>query len=191
MFMRILAFLLIAALPLMARAADIPTWKIDTAKSNLIFSGTQQGAGFEGKFTDFSGTIKFDPDKPAGAGGTVTVTMSSATTNSPDRDQYLGQDAWFAADKFPTATYAITGIEKIANNQFVAHGNLTIRDKTMPLNLPFTFSLDIGTGATIAHAIGEARLNRLDFGVGQGEWTDTSMIGNEIVVKVIVTAVKQ
>jgi cytochrome b561 len=190
MLVRLLVFLLLIVFPVAAKA-DMPSWVIDSGKSNLTFSGTQQGAGFEGRFTDFAGTIHFDPASPQAGNGVVTVTMDTATTNSPDRDQYIAKDAWFAVDKFPTATYTIASFEKIANDQFVAHGRLTIRDKTMPLNLPFTLSLDIGKDTTIAHVTGEARLNRLDFGIGQGEWADTSMIGNEIVVKVLVTAVKQ
>ena len=31
--------------------------------------------------------------------------------------------------------------------------------------------------------IGEARLKRLDFGIGSGEWADTDLLPNEVLVK--------
>jgi polyisoprenoid-binding protein YceI len=186
MKLKLIAVLALFLMPVSAFAANVaPHWQIDPAQSTLTFSGTQQGAGFDGKFTDFSGDIVFDPANPAGGHATIKVTMASATTNSPDRDQYIGQDAWFAVGKFPLATYDITSFEKTSNGQYVAHGALTVRDRTLPLNLPFTLAVD-PSGKAIAD--GQALVNRLDFGIGQGEWKDTSMVGNAITVKVHLVA---
>jgi polyisoprenoid-binding protein YceI len=38
--------------------------------------------------------------------------------------------------------------------------------------------------------VGEISLNRLDFGIGQGEWKDTQAVGNPVKVRVSVTAVR-
>jgi polyisoprenoid-binding protein YceI len=38
------------------------------------------------------------------------------------------------------------------------------------------------SGAT-STAVGSFTLKRLDYKIGEGEWTDTSMLGNDVVVK--------
>ena len=39
-------------------------WKVDTAHSQLGFSGVQTGTSFKGRFTRFAAQIDFDPDHP-------------------------------------------------------------------------------------------------------------------------------
>ena len=182
MFKYILVVLL-GLLPLSAEAA--PThWTIVPAKSHLTFTGTQQGAPFDGRFTGFAGAIDFDPASPPTGHADITVEMKTATTDSPDRDGYLPQPNWFDAVKFPQAHYVIQSFAKMPDGQYVAHGQLKIRDITLPLALPFTLTID---GAT-AHATGQAQLKRLAYGVGQGEWKDTSSVGDAVTVKIDVVA---
>lgn len=190
----ILAFLFLMILPFCARAADggIPEWQILPDQSTLSFSGTQQGAGFDGKFLDFSGTIRLDPDHPETGTAQIRVQTASATTNSPDRDKYIVADSWFASDKFPAALYQIASFEKQADGHFVAHGKLTLRDVTLPLDLPFTLKMETDPdGKITAHAEGTTSLHRLDYGVGQGEWKDTSMVGDAVTIKINLKAVRK
>jgi len=65
--------------------------------------------------------------------------------------------------------------------KFEARGRLTIRDVTRDVLLPFTFTPAAdGQHATLA---GGTTIRRLDFGVGQGEWTDTTWVGNEVKIR--------
>lgn len=185
MLKQCLAVALIAfavAAPKVAQAAATH-WTIDPAKSRLTFTGTQQGAPFDGRFKSFSGTIDFDPAHPEAGHADIVVDIKSVTTDSPDRDAYLPQDNWFAAARFPQAHYMVQSFARSANG-YVAHGQLKIRDMTLPLDLPFTLKID---GKT-AHATGEARIKRLDYGVGQGEWKDTSTVGDAVTIKLDVAA---
>ncbi|MBU0800787.1 MAG: YceI family protein, partial [Alphaproteobacteria bacterium] len=73
--------------------------------------------------------------------------------------------------------------------QYVANGVLTIRDVTLPVSVVFT--LDISTddaGNKVAKMDGSFDLNRLDFGVGQGDWAGTGTVANQVNVRVSVTA---
>lgn len=186
------AFLFLLVLPLAVHAEDkVPKWQIVSGQSSLGFSGTQQGAGFDGKFGEFSGTIQLDPDHPETGKAQIKIQMGSATTNSPDRDKSIAGDAWFAVDKFPTATYDILSFEKQANGHFVARGKLTLRDVTLPLDLPFTLKVETKDGVKTAHAEGTTSLHRLDYGVGQGEWKDTSMVSDSVSIKVNIIATEK
>lgn len=188
----LLALLLTAAPFAGARAQDVlPVWTIQPADSRLTFSGTLSEAPVEGSFTDFSGTVTFDPLSPRDGKGTIKIGIDSVTTRDKERDQYLVRDAWFGSNQFPTATYQIESFERNTATQFVAHGRLTIRDVAMPVDLPFTFtSLEDDSGRTVAHIFGRTSLKRLDFNIGQGEWKNTSVVGNDVVVNVDITAIR-
>ncbi len=195
MNIRRLALLLAFIAPLSAHAQDsasLPQWTIVPEQSSLSFEATQQGAPFTGTFGDISGTIAFEPAKPEAGTASIRIGMDSAATQSPDRDRYIKEDSWFAVAKYPAATYTVDSFEKTSDGRYVAHGRLTVRDVSMPVNLPFTLKIDRpASGPATAHAEGATKLKRLDFGIGQGEWKDTSMVGNDVTVKVSLTAVRQ
>ena len=60
-----------------------------------------------------------------------------------------------------------------------ADGELTIRGVTKPV--PVMFTLAPGDGPAVMK--GNASLNRLAFGLGQGEWASTEWVGDEVDVR--------
>ena len=93
--------------------------------------------------------------------------MSAATTT------YLTTD-FFDAETWPTITFVSERIEDAGDNNYVAHGQLTIRDVTEDVELPFTllgvrtFEGDMAQrmGSAVAGFTAEASIDRRDFGVG-------------------------
>lgn len=174
-----------------AFAQVLPAWIIDPVKSTLTFEATQQGAAITGEFKGFTGDIRFDASRPDQSKATIRIDMKTVDSKSGDRDQsLLGQD-WFSIESFPESTYTVSKFEKLNENQYLARGELNLRGvkKTLDLPLTITFATD-EQGRDTALAVGEATFNRLDFGVGQGEWKDTQAVGNPVKVKVSVTAVR-
>lgn len=159
-------------------------WAILPGISKLQFTGTLYNAPFTGDFGDFGGTIVFNPDDLSTAKTDITVRMDKITTGDADRDQNIVGAEWFDAGKFPTARYVATKFEKADDNKYVAIGDLTIRDKTMPLVIPFTLDIENKT----AHMKGEVTLNRTNFGVGGGQWADESTVKHDVKVMIDVKA---
>lgn len=183
---------LFSALPVQAQnTGPLPSWVIDTAKSTLTFEATQQGAPIKGQFNGFSGDIRFDAGRPAESTAKIRVDIKSVDSQSPDRDKSLIGADWFFIESFPESIYTVAKFEKLNENQYVARGELELRGvkKTIDLPLNITFSTD-DSGRDVALAVGDVTLNRLDFGVGQGEWKDTQAVGNAVKVSVSVTAVR-
>ncbi|MBI1364715.1 MAG: polyisoprenoid-binding protein [Alphaproteobacteria bacterium] len=158
-------------------------WTVDYAKSTLGFSAIEAGKSFQGKFKRFDASISFDPANLADASIDVSVDMNSAETGDMQRDIALPEDDWFAAKKYPAARFVSRNIVKVGE-KYIAHGALTIRDTTKPLDLPF--SLEIHENK--AHAVGEVRLLRTDFGVGQGGFSDDEWVGYDVIVTIDITA---
>ncbi|HEU4839312.1 MAG TPA: cytochrome b/b6 domain-containing protein [Micavibrio sp.] len=161
-------------------------WAIVPAQSKLQFRTTMYGSEFTGDLPDFNGTIIFNPDDLSTARADIRINMVKVTTGDADRDSNISGEVWFASASFPQARYEAVKFEKAEGNNYVAIGNLTIRDKTMPVVIPFT--LDIA--GNTAHMKGDVTLNRLDYGMGEGEWEDEKTVGHDVEVLIDVTAIR-
>jgi polyisoprenoid-binding protein YceI len=166
--------LLCASAAMPARAAS---YRADSASATLTFTGSYQGEAFNGRFGRFDAAITFDPANLATSRFDVTVTLVSADTRNSERDDMLKGADFFNVVKMPTAHYVATKFRSLGGNRYAADGALTLRGVTRPVTLNFTWT----SGATPA-LTGDASVNRLDFGVGGGDWADPSTIGNAVKV---------
>jgi polyisoprenoid-binding protein YceI len=165
------ALLALVAMP--AVAADY----VQAPGSALAFGGMYQGEPFSGRFPGFATTLSFDPQQPAAAKLDVTIPLATATTANADYDGELRGAAFFDSAKFPQAHYRATGFRSLGGNQYAADGTLSLHGVDKPVTLTFTWT----PGAQPVLA-GKATVRRLDFGVGGGDWADTSLIPNEIAI---------
>jgi polyisoprenoid-binding protein YceI len=171
-----LAATLLAAAPVQAATQ----WSADPARSKLGFTGLLTGGTFQGSFNRFQPEISFDPADLAGSRFRVTVETASADTRDGDRDAILKGPDFFAVERWPKATFEATKFAAAGPGRYTAQGKLTLRDVTRDVTLAFSFKPAAdGRTATLA---GATSVNRLDFGVGQGDWRDTQMVGNEVKI---------
>lgn len=170
------ALLLCLPLPMAAAAAD---YRVQQDQSTLGFSATFQGASFQGHFAQWHAAIRFDPVKLADSSFDVTVDTTSAATGDDDRDGALPGADFFNATKYPQARYVSTGFSRVDGTRVIAHGTLTLRGETRPLDLAVAFAPQAGGTATLDVT---GALKRLDYGVGSGEYADTSVIGNDVTI---------
>lgn len=162
--------------------AHASAWTVAADTSTVTFVGEQQGAKFNGKFEEFTATIDFDPASPAAGSINGVVVLESVDTRDYDRDASLVEADWFDIANHPEARFESTSIEATGNGTFVAHGNLTLKGKTKPTDLTFTFTQN-GASASFD---GKLSVNRFDFNVGAG-WNDTYMVGKDVAVEVKLT----
>ena len=167
-----------------AWAAPAPVWTVDKAASKVAFSSSFDGGAFAGAFRRWDAAIRFDPANLAGSSVTATFDMASAVTGDSGRDDALPQDDWFAAGRFPKATFTAKSFKALGGNRYQAVGTLTMRGVTKPLTLPFTLVITGG----VAKMTASVGLNRLAFGVGQGEWKTTEVVPGTVTVNISLTA---
>ena len=166
--------LLSLALPAVASAAD---YAVQPAASKLGFTGSFQGQSFDGTFGKWTAAISYDAAKLATSRFDVQVDLGSAKTGDKDRDGALPGADFFNTAKFPQAHFVTTGFHQ-NGAQVIADGNLTLRGVTKPVSLNITFTPQ-GSGATLDVS---GSVKRLDFGVGGGDYADTSVIGADVKI---------
>jgi polyisoprenoid-binding protein YceI len=165
-------------------ANDATLWNIDNYHSNIAFTIHHYFTPIPGTFHDFSGVIRFDPENLAGSEIDVVVQVASVDTNVGNRDNHLRTDDFFDAATYPEMRFRSTDIRSTGDNNYVAVGMLTIKDVTREVELPFQLTgvtADLrNPDVTRAGLVGNIKLNRLDFGVGVGNFASTAVIGNEV-----------
>jgi polyisoprenoid-binding protein YceI len=156
-------------------------WTLQPKESKLTFVGTQAGAEFTGTFERFTAAIKFDPQDLAGSRFDVKIEMASVNSRDSERDETVKSDDLFGVKQFPTAHYVAEKFSAKSGGKYAATGKLTVRNVTREVPIEFTFEKKNGS----AWLKGGAQLKRLDFGVGQGDWKDTSTVANEVKVNFV------
>ena len=152
---------------------------------------TPAGAPVEGWFERFAGEIRFDPAQLAQSRLWIEIETGSVNSQSSDRDNTIRSADLFDVATWPTARFEADSFEHKGGDAYEARGRLTLRDMTLDLALPFTLTIEAHpseAGAEQATARGEVTLLRLDYGVGQGRWQDTSMVPNEVLVRLEILA---
>ena len=162
-------------------AAAAP-WRMDAGSSELKFTPRLAGGEFTGRFERFETTLRFDPADLAHSSLQVVVDLSSARTGDSDRDTALHGVEFFAVSRWPQARFSSTRIRALGGGRYEAAGKLTLRDSTRDLALPFRFELAAPGGGT-ARLTGATTLQRLHFGVGQGEWRSTEWLDDAVRVE--------
>jgi polyisoprenoid-binding protein YceI len=160
-----------------AAAGNAASYTADTERSKLEFTGVQAGAEFKGVFHKFTAAVDFAPDALAGSHIDVQIDLNSVDSMDKDRDATIRGKDIFDVAHMPTAHFVTKTISKTAAG-FSAVGALTLHGvtKDVPIDFQFTQAAD---GAKLA---GAAKLNRLDFSVGQGDWKSTEWVGDAVKI---------
>ncbi len=166
-----------AAMFLAAAAAAAANYTSDPQQSRLEFAGLQAGAEFKGVFHKFSANVDFAPESLADSRIEVQIDLNSVDSLDKDRDTTIRGKDLFEVARFPTAHYVTKTIAKTAAG-FAAVGALTLHGVTKDVPIEFKFA----PGAAGAKLTGSAKLNRLDFGVGQGDWKSTETVGDAVKI---------
>ena len=161
-----------------AAYGDVPLWTTQ-AESRLGYVVLFSGSEVDGAFTGFDARIQFDPEMLDTSRFLVAVDLEFIETEDGEHADALRGFDFFEIDVFPEARFEAAEFRHVGENRFEGMGELTIRDRTHPLVLPFAFDTG-GAGATLS---GEVVISRLEYGVGKGDWQFTDWIDEFVTVK--------
>lgn len=164
----VIAALLLAGVAVPAVAS---AWQVNPAASRLTFGTVWNGRAIEGRFNAWNAAIRFDPRALDRSSVQVVVDLGSAATGERDVDGSLPNADWFALSQGRQARWTANRITQTAPNRFLARGTLTLRGVSVPVDLPFTLSIN----GNVATMTGETRVDRRTFRIGMdsdatGDW---------------------
>jgi polyisoprenoid-binding protein YceI len=164
----------------MCAAGTAASYTADPQQSRLEFVGVQAGAEFKAAFHKFTAAVDFAPDALASSRFDVQIELNSVDSKDKDRDTTIRGPDIFDVAHWPTAHYLTRSFTKSAVG-FTAIGALTLRGVTKDVPIDFQFT----PGAAGAKLEGSAKLKRLDFGAGQGDWKSTEEVADAVKVSFV------
>jgi polyisoprenoid-binding protein YceI len=160
--------------------AQLAAQPIAQDKADIRFVSKQMNVPVEGKFRKFKAEVAFDPTKLDQSKAKFDIDMASVELGLQEAEDELKQPGWFNTAKVPTATFASTSVKSLGGNKYEVAGRLTIKGTTRDVIAPFTLSPKAG-GAN--EAAGSLTIKRLDYKIGEGSWSDTDTVANEVEIK--------
>lgn len=159
---------LLTGLPAVAQQKLVP------AQSEIGFTSP-----VDGKFRRFDAQVAFDPKNLAAAKIGVTVDLASVQFGTPEFDAEAAKPDFFNTKAFPQATFQSTSVKALGGGKFEVAGKFSLKGTTKDVLVPVALTQAGGTTT----ATGTFAIKRLDHRIGEGDWKDTSLLGNNVQIK--------
>jgi polyisoprenoid-binding protein YceI len=144
--------------------------------SAITFKVKNMGIGVDGSVGGLQATIQFNPKNLAAASFDALVDVKTLTTDNSMRDDHLKSDEFFDVPHYPKILLKSIAIKHKSGNKYTGEFNLTIKNKTRTVEIPFTYT----SKGALSEFNGGFSINRLDYGLG-----DTSLtLSDQVTISV-------
>lgn len=180
----------------LATPAIAGTYNLDPAHTDVLFTVQHLGISeVTGRFQAFDGSFEFDSATKTLKGMKAEIQAASVTTANEKRDGHLKSDDFFNVEAFPVIRFASTGVEPAGTGRFRVTGDLTIRNKTLPVTLDVTFKGTVKDpwGNDRAAFVATGTINRQDFGVRWSKALDSGgfVASDEVDIRIAAQGILQ
>ncbi len=191
--MRCKALLQALSLTLLLPAlAAAETYKVDAGHSGVNFTIRHFVSNVSGRFSDFSGTIKYDKANPAASSVSFQVQAKSVDTGNGDRDNHLRGDDFFGVEKNPVWSFTSTSVKAKDADTLEVTGDLTIKGVTKKVTIPVDVLGTVKTpqGGEKAGFETTFKVDRKEYGITWNRALDTggAILGDEVKVTISIEA---
>lgn len=167
-----------------ALAANAAPLKTDLARSSVSAVFKQMDVPVESSFKRFDARVDYDAAHPDKASARVDIDTASFDMGQADYNKEIAKKEWFNSAQFPKASFVSSSIKPAGAGKLTVTGKLTIKGKTLDVSFPLSVKPEGGKQVFE----GQLPIKRRAFNVGEGEWQDTSIVADDIVIKFRVAA---
>ena len=153
--------------------------RIVRERSFIRFVTRQMNVPVEGQFRAFDGTVAFDPVRPSAAKAEFTVDLASIDLHSDEGETEVKRKQWFDVGAFPTAKFVVSSVKPLGGHRFEATGPLTIKGVSHDV----TAQVAVTEANELRTVEGQFPLKRLQYRIGEGPWSDTDTVADEVLVR--------
>lgn len=170
--------LTIAAL-LGASTASAAELRLQPASSEIAFTSRQMGVPVQGRFKSFDAEVAFDAARPEAARIALRIALASAAIGTAETEAELAKPGWFDTQRFPVASFVTSAVRPAGPERFDIAGKLMLKGTSRDLVVPVTLTR-VGTQTV---ASGSFLLRRSEWRIGDGDWSDPSLVADEVQVR--------
>ncbi len=144
--------------------------------SIISFKIKNLGVNTNGTIGGLQANIKFNPADLASATLEASVDVNTINTDNSMRDEHLRGEDFFDLAHYPKISLKSVSFKHKSGNNYTGVFNLTIKDKTKQVEIPFTYA----DKATSSEFTGTFKINRVDFGLG----SSSMVMSDEVTVTI-------
>jgi polyisoprenoid-binding protein YceI len=170
-------------------------YTIDPAHSRIGF-GVRHAmvTNVRGEFTEYEGKVFLDGSEPANSKVDLVIKVASIDTKQAQRDEHLRTGDFFAAETHPEITFRSTSAQRVDDETYRLHGDLTIKGVSHPvsLDLEYTGAATDVYGANRVGFEGSTTIDRTAWGLTYNAALETGgvLIGEKVKLSLDISAVK-
>ena len=184
---RLLRPALLVLLATFSTSAGAVPWAVQP-DAKIEFQFTQLGGRVFGQFPDFKIDADIDPEKIDDCALHVAINLVTIDTQNSERDRLLQGPEFFDTEQFPLATFEALICRHIYGPAYEAVGTLMLKGTARDIVLPIELKVDGETGSRHATAKVQIGLKRSEWGIGEGIWSNTAVVGDAIFINIQITA---
>jgi polyisoprenoid-binding protein YceI len=169
-----------------ALAASAAPLKTNPAHTSVSAVFKQMNVPVEAPFKKINVQLDYDAARPEAGKASVAIDTASLDLGEAEMNQEVAKKEWFNSAQYPKASFVSTSIRPAGPGKLNVSGKLSIKGKSADVSFPLTLKTEGGKQVFE----GALPIRRLAFNIGEGEWKDTSMVADEVVIKFRVTAAK-
>src|SRR5262249_28933478 len=148
------------------------------------FLGTTRG-----KFTNFSGRIEVDRERPENSSVTAQINVQSIDTRIKKRDDHLRSAEFFDVEKFPRITFKSRSVKRTGPQSGDILGDLTMHGVTKPITLHVKLLTPINETGRTRWSVTTDPITRRDFNLMFAPTTESiSGISQTVAINIEIEA---
>ena len=148
-------------------------------KSEIRFVSRQMGANVEGRFRKWKARVDWRPDDLARSRADFEIDLGSIDLKNEASETEIGRPRWFDTAKYPFASFLSSAVANVGSGRYQIIGELTMKGTTRTVTIPVQLGRDAAGNAV---SEGQFTIKRLDFNVGEGPWSDSTMVADDVLV---------
>jgi polyisoprenoid-binding protein YceI len=143
-------------------------YDLDPAHSRVGFAAKHaMVTTVRGHFGSFNADVHLDEENVANSTARIEIDAASIDTGNTGRDDHVRNSDFLEVETYPKITFVSTSAEKKNGDEFVLHGDLTIKGVTKPVSIDFekTGAAEDPWGNFRVGFEGKGKIDRTDWGV--------------------------
>lgn len=171
------------------------TYTLDPSHSEIGFVARHAMiAKVRGSFNEFSGQATIDGANPSATTLSVNIKAASIDTRDANRDNHLRSGDFFDVETYPEITFTGTGAKIVDEETVEVTGDLTIKDVTRSVTIPFTFggaAVDPFGNSRIGFE-GQVQVNRKDWNLTWNAALEAGgvLVSDKVTLEFEISAIK-
>jgi polyisoprenoid-binding protein YceI len=171
-------------------------WTLDSHHSEIGFKVKHlMVTNVRGVFNEYNGTVQTKGEDFSNADIELSINTGSVSTNNTGRDTHLKSPDFFDAETFKEIKFKGISLEKVSDNEYTLHGDLTIKNVTKEIKLDVEFNGIVKDpyGNTKAGFEITGKISRKEFGLTWNAALETGgvVVGDEVTIKCDIQLLQQ